>query len=129
MRQHLEVPGLVVLVGDDQGGGEAGPLQGDAVDDVELVGPQLLCGGVERGAAQAEVELDREVLGGRVAGRLAGGLAQELPPRRAREAVLRQLGRGGVVGRGAEDLNGTGGAPAPRVSPVPTTNTTTHAAR
>lgn len=125
VRQHLELPGLVVLVRDDQGGGEAGALQGDAVDDVELVGPQLPGGGVERGAAEPEVELDREVLGGRVAGRLAGRLAQELPPRRARKPVLRQLGRGGVVGRGAEDLNGTAVPTAPRVSqeyPLLTTN-------
>ena len=80
VRQHLELPGLVVLVRDDQGGGEIAPLQSDAVDDVELIWPELFGGGVERGAAKSEVELDREVLGGRVAGRLAGGLAQELPP-------------------------------------------------
>lgn len=118
MRQHLELPGLLVLVRDDERGGEAGALEGDAVDDVELVGPELPGGGVERGAAKSEVELDREVLGGRVAGRLAGRLAQELPPRRAREPVLRQLGRGGVVGCCSEDLHGRGGAPGTSCQPT-----------
>lgn len=104
MHKHLKLPGLLVLVRDHYGRAQAAPLQGDTVDEVELVGPQGLDTVVERGAAKSKVELDGQVGRGGVVGRLAGALAQELPPRRARKAVLGKFGGDGVIGGGAEDL-------------------------
>ncbi len=106
MQQDLAVKRLGVVVGGDDAGGEAVALEGDAVDEVEAEGPVDGGEGVEPGrvGAQAEVELDGGLVGGRPGHRLGGRLAQELPPRGAGEAVLREgLGLGVGWGR-AEDL-------------------------
>ena len=100
VHQNLAVKGRrSVIVGGDDAGGQALAGEGDAVNQVELEGPGSGGLGVEPrgGRAQAEVELDAD-------GGLGRRLAQELPPRRAREPVLRQvLGLRVVRGR-AKDL-------------------------
>lgn len=104
MHQDLEVPGLFVLVRDDHGRAQVIPLQGDAVDEVELARPQRLDLIAEGGTAKTKVELDGKVGRGGVVGRLASALSQELPPGGPGEAVLGKLGGGRMVGVGAEDL-------------------------
>lgn len=106
MHQHLAVERLHVVVGDDDAGRQAVPVERHAVDEVELERPVRLGNGVQPGGvgAQAKVQLDREV-GRRAARRRLGRrLAEELPPRRAREPVLRQPARLRVVRGRAKDL-------------------------
>jgi hypothetical protein len=98
VQQGLELKGSLAVVGDDEGGDEVLGLEGDAVEQGVLVRPEGLDGLVDVVGGQAKVELDARgcALGGR--------LAQELPARVSCEAVLGQLGDGGVV-RGAENLD------------------------
>lgn len=106
MQQHLDIKRLVVIVGDNQAGGQALAGEGDAVDGVEGIGPLALGGIVEAGRTKAKVKLYREISGRRRGGgrRLRSRLAQKLPTRVAREAMLGQLGGLFVVWSGAEDL-------------------------
>ena len=104
VQEDLTLEGLVAVVGDDDGGDEALLGQGDAVDEGEGVGPEGGGVGVEGGGGEAEVELDAGVGGPGRRGRLGRRLAEELPPRGAREPVLRQARGRGVVGGRAEDL-------------------------
>ena len=98
MQQRLALKRLVALVGHHQRRAQAVGRQRDAVQQAELVGPQLARGVVEVLRRQAKVELDA------ARGALCGGLAEELPAGVAGEAVLGQLGGGLVVGGGAKDL-------------------------
>lgn len=106
MHQHLALKRPLVVIRHDDARRQALPVQRDAVDQVELVRPRLARRGVEPlgRRAQPKVELDGEVRRARGGGRLARRLAEELPPRRPREAVLRELRGCGVVGGRAEDL-------------------------
>ena len=61
MQEDLALEGLVAVVGDDDGGGEAVLGQGDAVDEGEGVGPEGLGVVAEGGGGQAEVELNAGV--------------------------------------------------------------------
>ena len=101
MQEDLGLEGFGAVIGDNNAGAKPVLAQSDAVDEVEAVGPESLGLVVEGGRRQAEVELNRGV---RRARRLRRRLAQELPPRVARESVLRQLRRRRVVGGSAEDL-------------------------
>lgn len=98
VQQGLEVKWNIAVVGDDESCAEGFGIEGDAVNEVELVGPQGLdvFGEVLRG--QAKVELDAR------RGPLAGGAAEELPAGVASESVLGELGGRFVIGSGAEDL-------------------------
>lgn len=86
------------------------PLQGNAVDKVEVVRPQGPRIFVERRRAETEVELHVGVGSalGAVGLGFGGRLAEELPPRAASEAVLGQFGGRLVVRCRAEDLMGDG---------------------
>ncbi len=75
MQQHLAIKRLVVVVGDDEAGAQTVPIKGNAVNEVESVGPLFLRLGIEAGRGQAEVELDREVGMRRVGCRLGRRLA------------------------------------------------------
>lgn len=98
VQERLKLKRLVAVVGDDNGGGQALAGQGDAVEEAKLVGPGLAVLVGERLGREAKVELDV----GAVA--LAGRLAEELPARVAREAVLRELLGGLAVAACAKDL-------------------------
>jgi hypothetical protein len=82
VQERLKLKGLVAVVGNDNGGGEALAGEGDAVEKAEAVGPGLLVLVGQRLGREAKVELDV----GAVA--LAGRLAEKIPSRVAREAVL-----------------------------------------
>lgn len=104
MQQHLELKCLLILVGNDNRSVQTSLLQGDAVNEVESVGPQATGLLIKRGRAETEIKLDVGVALAAVGLGLGGRLAEELPARVAGKAVLGQLRGSGVVGSGAEDL-------------------------
>jgi len=105
MHQHLEVKRLRALVLHLQRRLQTVPGQGDAVHEPKLERPRLAELVAQHGVGEAKVELDGVAAVALFAAqRLRGRLAQELPVRVAREAVLRQGGGGVVFGWGAEDL-------------------------
>ena len=100
MEQGLNLERLVAVVADDERRVEALAVERNAVQQAELVRPQLARRVVEVLRREAKVELDAGARGA-----FARGLAEELPPSGAGEAVLWQLGRRGVVWvRRAESL-------------------------
>lgn len=101
VQQRLELKRHVAVVCDDERRVEALLVEGHAVQQAKLVRPGGLELVVDALGREAKVELDA----GGARGPFAGGLAEELPPRVAREAVLLQLGGGLVIGRGAKDLS------------------------
>jgi DNA-binding transcriptional regulator YdaS (Cro superfamily) len=97
MQQRLELKRHLAIIGDDERGVEALAVERHAVDQAKRVRPQLPGRLVEVLGREAKVELDAR------RGTLARRLAEELPPRIAREAVLGEL-LDRVPAVGAEDL-------------------------
>lgn len=106
MRQHLEVEGLVTLVAHAEHRLQVVLGQGHAVLQAELIRPSLLHVIAEIGSRKAKVETDRVIAALALVTRLRRRLAEVFPIRDASEAVLRQSGRGVVLGRRTEDLDG-----------------------
>lgn len=106
MHQQLKLESFGILVRDDHGCVQAVLVQSNAVDQVELIGPERPDLFVERGGAQTKVELNIGVAALVVAsgGGLGRRLAHEFPFVVAREAMLGQLGCCFVIGCSAEDL-------------------------
>lgn len=100
MEQGLELEGLITLVTDDQCCDKALSIEGNAVEQSELIGPELLGIIIEVFRRQAEIEFDTM----RRAGALASGLSEEFPARIAGESMLGELGSSFVVGGGAKYL-------------------------
>lgn len=90
VHQDLELERLLALVAHAHGRLQAAGAERDAVHEAEVVGPGLarLRGEVRRVEAKVELEgvVRRRARLGRAG--LGGALAQELPARVAREAVL-----------------------------------------
>lgn len=122
MHQHLTLPTPLVVIGNHQVGRQTIRVQRDAVNRIKRIRP--LCPGVLAQArrAQSKVQLNRQIRrrrrhrsgsaggrrskgrGGGSGRRFRSGLAQELPPRRAGEAVLGEILGLSVVGGCSEDL-------------------------
>ena len=113
MQKHLKVKRLLgLVVGHHNARSQAAGLQRHAVQQRKVIGPQgleLRVGGRRR---QAKVEL--HAVGRRLGRyvRLGRRTAQKLPPRRPRQAVLRQLARRHVGGRLAKHREHDGDAAA-----------------
>lgn len=101
MQERLKLKGLVAVVGNDNGRRQALAGERDAVEQAEAVGPGLLVLLGQVPGREAKVELDVGAVP------LAGGLAEKLPARVAREAVLGEVLGGRAVATGAKDLRGT----------------------
>lgn len=108
VHQHLEVEALLALIPHQHARLQTLPGQGDAVDQAKGVGPGLARLGAQVGRGEAKVQPDAAVAGRpELPFGLRRGLAQKLPARRPREAVLRQGRQGTLRGRRAEDLPAT----------------------
>jgi hypothetical protein len=104
MHQHLELPGgRLLLVPHQDAGRQALAPQRHAIDEAELKRPGGLALLIQVTRAEAKVQLDAAISAIIRARALARALAQELPARDAREAVLRQARRGCVLRRRAKD--------------------------
>ena len=106
MCQHLEVKGLVTLVAHAEHGLQVVLGQGDTVLQAKLIRPGLFHVVAEVGSREAEVEADGVIAALALVAGLRRRLSEVFPIRDASEAVLRQSGRGVVLGRRAEDLDG-----------------------
>ena len=103
MHQRLELPRLFALIPDNDTRTQIPPSQRNAVYQPKLKRPRLPALLTQIAGRQPEVQL-HGVIARTAARRFGRRLAQELPARRAREAVLWQLGGRCMLGRCAEDL-------------------------
>lgn len=101
MQQELELEALLALIAHADNRLQAIFRQRDTVLQTEVQRPRLARLLAQIAAVEPKVQLHR--VGAQ--GVLRGGLAQELPARGPREAMLRERGRRmSGLGRGAEDL-------------------------
>jgi hypothetical protein len=104
MHQNLQLKASGIIIRDHQARRQAPAAQRHRVYQVEVVAPQLPRLGAQARRAQAEVEFYREVGAALARFRLGRRFPQELPRRRPREAVLREVGGRVRGGWGTEDL-------------------------
>lgn len=113
MHQNLAIKRPLIIVRHHQARRQIPPVQRHAVDQVELERPGRLALWIQpvRRAGEAEIKLDGQVPRLLIARALAGGFAEEFPPGRPGETVLREGGGLSVTGgRGPEDGEDEGDA-------------------
>lgn len=104
MHQHLKLPRLRPIIPHQHTRPQRPPRQRNRVNQPKLPLPRLSCLSTQVLGPEPEIELHTAVAA--LAVGFGSGLAEELPARCAREAVLGEGGGGGVVGGFAEDLGG-----------------------
>ncbi len=105
MHQRLKLPRHIPFIPNHQTRAQIAASQSNTVDQSKLRRPGLPALLTQIAGAEPKIQLHAIVPAAGNRGGFGGRLAQEFPARRAREAVLRELGRCCVIRRCAEDLD------------------------